>query len=197
MICSDMPLNQMNTNFMSWHDVEYRLEDYQDDRLNTAVRALERTHANGGVLLRCFHPLIGERFGKAYQQDLRGDEHWLRCFLECETVRNQISELKIPHPLGDVPQFTTYGAYEFEGALISLLLRGGAYVKSSLTENDARTFARDFVDAVVGDYRDYVTVFRVDGAWTDWFCDVAWDATFIVLNPVAKCWWLFCVTDTD
>ncbi len=192
-----MPLNQMNSSFMRWRDVEYRLDDFHDERLNTVVRALETTHVNGGVLLRCFRPLLGSRFGEAHQQDLHGVEHRLRCFLECETVRTLIPELKIPNLHGDLPQFTTYGAYEFEGALIPLLLRGGAYVKPSLTEKDARTFARGFVDAMVGDRRDYVSVFRIDGAWTDWFCDVAWDATFVVFNPAAKCWWLFCVTDTD
>jgi hypothetical protein len=192
-----MPLNQMNTSFMTWRDVEYRLEDFHDDRLDTVVRAIETTHVNGGVLLRRFRPLLGSRFGEAHQQDRRGVDHWLRCFLECETVRRLIPELKIPYPLGELPQFTAYGPYEFEGALVSLLLRGGAYVNSSLSEHDARTFARGFVDAMVGDHRGHTTAFRIDGAWTDWFCDVAWDATFIVLDSVAQSWWLFCVTDTD
>lgn len=178
----DMPLNQMNTSFMSWRDVEYRLDDFHDDRLDTIVRALETTHVNGGVLLRCFRPLLGARFGEAHQQDLRGVEHWLQCFLECETVRDLIPELKIPSPLGELPPFTTYGAYEFEGALIPLVLRGGAYVGSSISENDARTFARGFVDALVGDRRDQITIFRLDGAWTDWFYDIAWDATFVVFD---------------
>ncbi|HUG67925.1 MAG TPA: hypothetical protein VMM76_09240 [Pirellulaceae bacterium] len=182
---------------MSWRDVEYRIDAFHDDRLDIVVRALETTHVNGGVLLRCFRPLLGARFGEAHQQDLRGVEHWLRCFLECQTVRDLIPELRIPNPLGELPPFTTYGAYEFEGALIPLLLRGGAYIGSSISENDARTLARGFVDAMVGDCRDLITVFRLDGAWTDWFYDIAWDATFIVFNPVAMCWCLFCVTDTD
>jgi hypothetical protein len=45
------------------------------------------------------------------------------------------------------------------------------------------------VDALFGDDVLNVFVCRIDGPWTNWFNDVAWDSTFIIFDPgVNKRW---------
>lgn len=73
-------------------------------------------------------------------------------------------------------------------------MQGGAYQKFSGTEDEAGLLSRHFV-AVIG--HDHTQVFKVLGAWTYWFYDVAWDTSFVILDAQRMRWWILCMTDTD
>ncbi len=97
-------------------------------------------------------------------------------------------------------QFLNYswqGAFEFEGALTQTLLAGGAYTRFKGTEDDARALSRNFIEAILPDGRLSASVYKIDGAWTDWYYDVAWGKTFIIYDRVGCRWSIFCATDTD
>ncbi len=87
-----------------------------------------------------------------------------------------------------------YSAYEMEGALTATLLQGGAYDRFPGTEDEARVLSRQFMTAIG---HDQAQVFKILGAWTHWFGDIAWDASFIVLDMQRMRWWVLCMTDTD
>ena len=181
---------------MGWRDIEYIAYEYQDERLEAVIQCVEKTHVNGGVILRCLRPTNIAEFEKANSKNLQGVDHQLRSFLEAKTVRLSLPELNIPYPLFELPTPLNYGSYEFEGGITQLLLQGGAYIRSSVTEDAARSLARAFIDAMIRDRR-YASIYRIFGAWTDWFHNVAWDLTYIVKDVGGKQWWIFCVTDTD
>lgn len=176
--------------------MEYRLEPVADPNLDRVVNAIATKFINGGVILRCLGATT-TAFDDAFHRDLQGWPYLLRAFLESESLRTLIPELAVSVPIDPFPEFTTYGRYEFEGAIIELLLADGAYIDSTIDPETAREMARSFVDAMLGPTRDYVLVFRISGAWAGWFCDVAWDWSFAVCVPHARQWWLLCVTDTD
>jgi hypothetical protein len=182
---------------MGWRDVEYDLAPADEPRLQIVAHLVQASHVNGGAILRIFKPTSDPAFDAAARSDLQGMDHLLRCFLEAASVREAIPDLRIPFPLTPMPQYTWYGSFEFEGAITQLLLAGGAYKSAGLSEEQARTISRGFVDALIGNARLRTCVYRISGAWTDWFHDIAWDATFVVHQLVARRWALFCVTDTD
>jgi len=182
---------------MGWGDVEYELVPTDDLPLRAVAQVLQASHVNGGAILRVFQPTSDAAFDAAARSDLQGTDHLFRCFLEARSVREAIPELRIPYPLTPMPKHTWYGTYEFEGAVTHLLLVGGVYKSAGLSEEQARSMSRAFVDALVGNARLQTSVYRISGAWTEWFFDIAWDSTFVVYQPVARRWALFCVTDTD
>ena len=57
--------------------------------------------------------------------------------------------------------------------------------------------AKDLVDSLVGENRRHCYVFMIDGAWTPWFFDVAWDYSYVLFDPIRRCWWTLFMTDTD
>jgi hypothetical protein len=181
---------------MGWRDVEYEVVPVTDPRLLAVTGALQASHVNGGAILRVFQPTSVVAFDIAARSDLQGVGHWLRCFLEASSVRQAVPELRIPIPLPEVPKHTWYSGFEFEGAVTHTLLRGGAYERPPFGEEAARRMSREFVDAMAGE-RLQTAVWRIDEPWTDWFYDVAWDATFVVQQLHARRWALLCVTDTD
>jgi hypothetical protein len=65
------------------------------------------------------------------------------------------------------------------------------------SEDEARRISRAFVDVLLGNHRRSSTVLALDGAWTPWFYDVAWDSSYVILDPAASAWWTLFMTDTD
>lgn len=181
---------------MSWEHVSYNAGLFGDLRVSKVISALARAYVNGAAKIACFVPTDNKAFDDAARTDLRGLDHLLSTFLSAPSVRSALLDIGIPDGTA-APPHGTMGAFEFEGALVQLLLRGGAYGGGVPSEDIARELARNFVDAVAGDRRLQVTVFSVDGAWTEWFHDVAWDHTFIVYDPTQRKWTCVFLTDTD
>jgi hypothetical protein len=159
---------------------------------------LKKTYANGDVILKILQPIDIKEFDAANTRNRKGLEYILKCFLESKSVQESIPNLEIPRTLDEAPKHIWYSRYEFEGAIISMILRGGAYKRLEYPEDYLREVARNFVDALFGDAVLNVFVCRIDGPWTNWFYDVAWDSTFIIFDPwVNKRWVVLCATDTD
>ena len=182
---------------MKWRDIEYEELPLTDPRLSAVIEAVESKLGNGDVIFRIFRPIDEASFDLAWRLDLQGIEHPLRCFLEARSVRDIVPELGIPDPLPCVPKHIWYSGFEFEGAVTRLLLSDGVYDRSTLSEGQARTMAREFVDALAGPERLQTVAFRIDEAWTDWFYNFPLDLTFIVLQIPVRRWAMLCVTDAD
>lgn len=182
---------------MKWDEVQYEVLPTTDPALLPVLQELQATRVNGGVILKIFRPVDPSAFDRATREDLRGFPNMLRCFLEAPSVRSTVPELQLPCPLSHMPQFAQYSGFEFEGAVTRHLLFGGAYVASSLDEETARQYSRDFVDGLLGQGRLHSTAWGTEEPWTPWFHDVAWDVTFVILQRQTRQWALFCITDTD
>ncbi len=88
--------------------------------------------------------------------------------------------------------------YTLLGDLCSLLIFGGAYSRGTdLIETELISVVKDFIDDFLPDgfknYDYYVT----SEAWNGWFCNVAWDYTYIMINRNRKELNLICITDMD
>lgn len=181
---------------MGWRDIEYVAAPSDDLRLTAVLQALRTTHDNGGALLGIFEPSSPSAFENAQRFDFGGQEHFVRSFLESPSVRSAMPELRIPASISGPLSYTWYSGFEFEGAITHLLLAEGAYIKSTIEDEVARQMSRSFMDALVGD-RQKTLVYRIDGAWAEWFYDVAWDSSYFFVQYATKRCGLLCITDTD
>jgi hypothetical protein len=122
---------------MSWRETIFKTEERNEPAIVDVVSAMEKTHAGGGTISRCFRPIIGPA-KHGYPEDAAA----VRAFLEEESVRAALPELQLPPSIDPFPPAVRYGAYEFEGAITSLLRSNGAYVSSTLTDDEARGCCR-------------------------------------------------------
>jgi hypothetical protein len=178
---------------MPWSEVQYEEVKINDSRLESYLTALRKLYANGQVLLYCFQPVDNTIFDEAHRQDRQDFEYLLGSFINNPSVVANLEDIKLTTKTVLVPKHDILSSFEMEGSLTHLLLRGGAYI-SFPHEEESRKLARAFMESLG---HDYSQVFRIPGAWTDWFFDIAWDMTFIVFNPVQRKWWALCMTDTD
>ena len=174
------------------------VEDATTLRRNGAINAflseVSRQLVNGGCLLYRFDDLDPSLFNFAQPGGL---SRLLQQFLNDPTVRKALADVNLDSAKAIPPPHRILGSFEFEGALTEILLGGGAYVSGLSSKDDARGMSRAFVEAMLEQRRRGAPVFALEGAWTSWFYDVAWDASYVIIDPSARAWWILLMTDTD
>ena len=181
----------------TWSQVEYIVETDDAHAIRSFVTAMTEQFVNGDCVIRQFIAKDPSHFDAALAHDRQGVEHWLGAFLSRPEVRASLAVIRIAEAESITPAFRTIGAYEFEGALVEILLGGGAYSHGVGSEERARVLAKDFVDSLLGENRRHCTLFVIDGPWTPWFFDVAWDYSYLLFDTVARRWSTLFMTDTD
>src|SRR5688572_20158063 len=175
-----------------------RVEDSSTLRRASAIDVFLATvsgqYVNGGCLLYRFEILDASLHNFA---QAGGFTRLLTAFFNHAEVKRALKEVQFAAAKTVPPLFRPMSSFEFEGALTEILLGGGAYIGGLASEDDARRITRAFVDAFLGNNRRLSTVFALEGAWTPWFYDVAWDNSYLILDPVAPAWWALFMTDTD
>lgn len=178
-----------------WENVEYRCVAPTTPAVQAFAGKMASLYANGGCLIRRFEPRTPAVFDLALRHDLRGLAPLLSSFLGRPEVQAALAEARVGEAALDAVPFRAIGTYELEGALTQILLWGGAY-RGGMPEEPARLASRALVDELTGDRR-HAHVFAIEGAWTPWFRDVAWDHSFVVLDADRRIWWTLFMTDTD
>jgi len=184
---------------MPWEGVSYVVEPREDAAVGALLAAFRGVYSNGGVLFRAFRAADESLFDRARRLDFRSLDRTFLTILTRPSVIEAVPELAIPARLDPEPEFRQMSAFGMEGELTALLLAGGAYGRFAGTVDDARSLTRGFMEALVGEHlgRPDWSAGCSSTAWTPWFRDVAWDFTFLLLDPEGRRLFLLCLTDED
>lgn len=182
---------------MSWDKVSYRAEVVEGVDVSVLLDSLRHVYANGGVILRSFRAENPAVFDQAMTNDFRGTGEILRMFLTQATVIAALPDLRIEPPLKNPPEFRWSSVFGMEGDLTHMLLNGGAYERYRGTVDEARLMTRRFIESVFGTDLHRLWASFSSTPWTAWFCDIAWDATFVVWDCRQHRFVLLCCTDSD
>ena len=175
------------------NDVVFERHEVNDERIDAFSAAISTTHVNGGLLLACFRPQIPLR---GYELTRIALPEGIRAFVSNVSIRQALPDLGITDPV-IFGNGCWQSSYELEGSLVSTLVSGGAYKSWRNQEEQARLVARNFVDVLAEGRREGLVVYRIFGAWTGWFFDIAWDSTHVAFHFDTGMWWIICSTDTD
>lgn len=181
---------------MGWTTLSYRRFPVTEPAVGRFVKIAESLLVNGGAVVACLVPKDAAAFDVAVSTDLQGWAHPFVSFLQSPDLPSQIPELKLGRPPAEKPALTCLSTLAVEGELAYSLLNGGAYTKG-LALPEARTVTRELMENIVGGRWNQISAARVDEPWCDWFYDVAWDSTFLMLDRLERRMWLLCMTDTD
>ncbi len=178
-----------------WQEIRYRQIPFADTRLDSYRNALGSIYVNGGSDFAVFEATNRDDFLSAYQFDHCGFHTPVGGLL------SQAAALLAPFSGGGRPQdveILQQGGCQFEGVLADVLLNGGAYERWKGSVEDARKHAAEAVSAIraVAPERPWAP-FLVRGPWCSYFCDIAWDYTFVVQFPYDARWFILAATDTD
>lgn len=161
---------------------------------------LGRTHINGGALLQGLAVERDDDVLHWFASRNRFDEYgFFEALIGSDTIRAARPELRVPRPLPADLGFkqSWSGTLTLDGELAGTLVLGGAYERFRGTPTQAKQVGAAFVDAIVGERHAEFRVYRSIQAWSPWFCAVAWDTTWLLIDQARREVILLCITDTD
>ncbi|QDT14506.1 hypothetical protein [Alienimonas californiensis] len=160
------------------------------------LEALRRTHVNGGAEFRTFR-LEGDPAFDWFMSRNRWEEiDFPKRLLQSSVVTAALPEV-CDSPVDDPFGFEWGSAFTFAGELAQTLAQGGAYVKHAGGPGEAWEIADEFRTRTFGDRFEEVLILKSWRPWSAWFCDVAWDSTWLILDKRFVEVSVLAVTDTD
>jgi hypothetical protein len=179
---------------MAWKDINLVVEPIDSPHITALLEAFRHVYANGVAILRTYRP---NSMASALWQARRSIDQTVTEFVFCPSVVASVPELQIEAPPKVLPDFRLVSAFAMEGQLTHMLVTGGAYVRFAGTIDEARSICRNFMEALLGEELQFSWAAESSMPWAPWFCDIAWDATFVVYDQRNMRFSLLCMTDTD
>lgn len=166
----------------------------------TVMDELQKTHVNGGVIFKRFRVSVQDATLHWFASRNRFVEYdFFGAFLGSDGFRDALPELPCPDTSRDALGFrqSASGTLTLDGEIAAILVQGGPYERFGGTPTEAKRIGVAFSDALVGDRHNEFKVYTSANAWSPWFCDVAWDLTWLLIdmrhNEIA----IGCITDSD
>ena len=180
-----------------WKEVDFPLSPRPYPLTQRYVAALRERYANGAVLFASFQCPTHSVFDwYLSRNDPRGLLLFHR-FWHASTPKTVLAELKVPKEYENDPSFQEGSSFTFAGELASRLYQGGAYHRSSGTgAEDMRMGEGSAQELIQGRFSE-VLVYVNHAPWTDFFFDIFWDGTWILLDKGERVLHVLCATDTD
>jgi hypothetical protein len=181
-----------------WQEIQYREIPFSEIRLSNYSDALGSIYLNGRSDFAAFEAVNRDDLFSAYQCDHCGSRIPVEGLLSQAALFPQFSGGGLPYGSPKDVEITHMGGCQFEGLLADVLLGGGAYEGWKGSVVDARKLASEAVAAIrsIAPDRPWSPIL-VRGPWCSYFCDIAWDYTFVVQFPYDARWFVFAARDTD
>jgi hypothetical protein len=180
---------------MQWADVEFRRETPSFPAMERFTACLSRSHS--GILFARLIATNLEMFDRTSIYAHGNLDNLFITLLNGPSVKAAVPELNIGSPSAKDLGFRYTVPLGMEGELTHLLLTGGPYKQFRSSIDEARTISREFVTAMLDDRLLTAIVAVTQKPWTEWFCAIAWDTTYIVYDPQSRSFWLLCITESD
>ena len=159
------------------------------------VRHLSEYYTNGSVKYGCF------KLGDSDIFDWYSSRNQLKEMLFFWRIWEQ-EPIKKFFELNDInensnKQFEWTSPFILGGTLAWVLSRGGAYKRPSWGGENSKAIGESAALDLIGNNYDDSLVFESHTAWCDYFYDVAWDYTYVVLNKKTRVLHIMIATGTD
>ncbi|HVX46255.1 MAG TPA: hypothetical protein VHC49_20350 [Mycobacteriales bacterium] len=94
-------------------------------------------------------------------------------------------------------EFVSASPLTFDGSLAGSLVWGGPYRSFDGSHADAKRAGVAVSAELIGDRYEDFQIDQSHGAWSEWFCGIAWDRTWILTDCRNERVTPICITDTD
>lgn len=182
-----------------WKEIDFpRLTDQPYPNVMAYVQALEQIYVNGSVEFSTFAIPAHPTFDWYGSRHAFHDMAFFQNFWSAPSVKQTFPfELKPDIDFSAADVFVCTETAALGETLASALTYGGAYQTHAAGPMDAKAkgeaAANELIDARV----DEVRVYTCHLPWCDFFWDVLWDWTWVIIDPVVRRIHLICTTDSD
>ncbi|OXL94265.1 hypothetical protein B9T53_18865 [Bacillus sp. KbaL1] len=179
---------------MRWKEGTFEKIDTNNSSVEQLINTFKEQNLIGGAIISCFK-VHNENFFKEIPHSKDGHEHFFRRIFNSLDIINNLEELKIHTSDKYKFRFKEQLAVMLDGSIAAQILWGGAYEGFKERPVIAKQLAVNVCQYMFQDRYEDIKVFESYRPWTDWFYDVAWDVTWMVLDSRERKVWFICVTD--
>lgn len=181
-----------------WSKIRFENIPITHPRLLHFVHDLKVVYAQGGALL--YHFQVSENLTFdwfAYNSRLE-EINFAQRSLGSGDVISAAAELQIDKSLLHIegPNYFP-DTFDLAGRLARHLYHGGPHSLGSFDARDALNQAQEFVDLIIQNRYEEVSMFCFDIDWADWFYGEYWDMTYLLYDRAQRQIWLLCLTDSQ
>jgi hypothetical protein len=182
-----------------WEEIDFRrLTEQLYPSVMAYVQALEQIYVNGSVEFSTFAIPVHDTFDWYCSRHAFHDMAFFRNFWLAPSVKQTFPfELKPNIDFSAADVFVCTETSRLGETLTSALTYGGAYQTYAAGPLDAKAKGEAAADELIGMHADRVRVYTCKLAWCDFFWDVLWDWTWVIIDPAARRIHLICTTDSD
>ncbi len=182
-----------------WEEIDFpRVTEQPYPNVMAYVQALEQLYVNGSVEFSTFAMPVHPTFDWYCSRHAWHEMGFFQRFWSAPSVKQTFPfELKPDIDWSAADVFVGSEPATLGETLVSALTYGGAYQTHAGGERDAKAKGEAAADELMGASGDQVQVYTCQLPWCDFFWDVLWDWTWVVIDPVARRIHLLCSTDSD
>lgn len=180
-----------------WSELKVQINGKPKPAVDLLVKSLRGVFVNGGVRFQSFyidpHPVF-DWYASRNQLHRLGffEKFWL-----LPVVNQFMSEDLTDLNFYSEEIFSYSSPFMLGGAFAWTLSAGGAYQKYPAGGADAKQIGESAANELIQNDFDNTLVYESNADWSDFFCDVAWDFTWIVLHKKTRVIHVLVATDTD
>lgn len=194
---SPMSLPTFQNRATMWAVLDFPVVSESYPRTYEYVAALRTRFSNGSVVFHSFrlpeHPVLEWYFERNQLHECNFFER----FWQALTVATKIPYKLAPLNFYERSIFEWCTPFQLGGNLSALIFSGGAYSSSTGYGPEARRLGEGAAaELLAGDY-EQTLFFQSHAAWSDFFMDIAWDYTAIVLSKPSRLVHVILATDLD
>jgi len=169
---------------------------FESPAIEEHLKQLRLTHANGGAEFAMFSFPNNETLHWFISRNRFSEIDFFERLLTSDTLRIALPQLKAPKKLKSL-DWEWSSSYLLDGEMARTLMSGGAYKHFQRGGAEAKRMGAAVCESLFGDRYEDIMLFKTFNPWSDWFCEIAWDVTWIGVDKAKLLIWLLCVTDTD
>lgn len=182
---------------LMWPEVDFLPHTGTYPHIDKYVSALAAVYDNGDVVHHVFrlpsHPVFDWYASRNQYYEMAFFER----FWQSPSVQAAISQELRPLNFYSRKVFEWSSPFMLAGDLACTLASGGAYGKHAEGSADAKRIADAAADEMLNHDYDSTLLFNSHVAWSDFFRDVAWDNTWVLVHKQQGLAHVILATDTD
>lgn len=180
-----------------WDEISFTPVGYQEPAIDQVLQILRETRINGNAMMVCFDVSVHPVFDWFTSRNRLEEIDFFSHFLTHPSIIEQFPGLEVNAAQLANATFSWGSAFTLDGELAELMVGGGAYKEFEGSPAQAKKLGQQFCQAIFGERYLEIQIYQTNDAWSDWFFNIAWDSTYIILDKRYRRIWLLCTTDFD
>lgn len=178
-----------------WKSLRIETTSIEPPSIRAFVKHLSTYYSNGSVQYGCFRLGDSEVLDWYCSRNKLKEMPFFRYLWEQEPIKSYFNLGRLYEESNSA--FDGLSPFSLGGSLARVLAFGGAYQRPSWGGAESKAIGEEAALALIESDYEHSLVFESLYAWCDFFNDVAWDYSWVVLNKKTRLLHVLMATDTD